>query len=197
MAARQPARRSLVRAGRAVGARLPASRPASNSATPRAAGRLPEAGRANTSTLHEKLEATLPTLPKQTHPEKSTRTSARWNADRGRAQGAKQGDIFTPAMQRLLPPAARPASSAGPTARAIDGRSWTRIRGTDPASRVNSRYPDGVPRCDHAAAGAGGAAEAAARSSSTASSANDLILLDLHAATVVDFIDDALSTVAV
>src|ERR1051326_2642666 len=71
--------------------------------------------------LHKKLEGTLPALPKQTTPQQMDaheRALAKLIQE-GRAT-AKQGDLFTPGMQRLVrrgPPPGFPRRARAPTTR--------------------------------------------------------------------------------
>lgn len=94
--------------------------------------------------LHQKLEATLPSLPKETTPaviDKHQRALAQLMVEA--RKGAKQGDIITPATQvvfrRLL-------------ARVFAGKEGRELKGTildeNPGNvglTVNGRYPDEIP----------------------------------------------------
>src|SRR5512140_1271241 len=60
-------------------------------------------------TLHKKLEGTLPALPKQTNPtEVDTHERALAKLIQENRADAKQGDLFTPAMQGLVRKLLRP-----------------------------------------------------------------------------------------
>jgi hypothetical protein len=141
------------------------------------------------SELHKRLESTLPPLPNDADPaaieahqrslEKLLRTERR---------NAKQGDILTPAARRHL---------RGMLAKVLNGPDGASLKATimdeNPgkiALSVNSRYPDGIPvstvppqvlavlprlpeELEYRFIG------------------NRLILLDVHAYTVVDYMDDA------
>jgi hypothetical protein len=95
--------------------------------------------------LHRKLEATIPALPKQASPQQvdaHERALAKLIQD-ARAS-AKPGDIFDPAMQRLVRRLLAPV---------FTGRSGAQIKSeiTDNEYKgsvklvVNGRYPDDVP----------------------------------------------------
>ena len=95
--------------------------------------------------LHKKLEATLPKLPEQTDPyqmDKHQRAMLRLMQEARKT--AKQGDLFTPAMQRLV------RKLLGPVFSGADGRQL-RAEIFDNESKagvklaVNARYPDEVP----------------------------------------------------
>lgn len=95
--------------------------------------------------LHKKLEATIPTLPKQTTPQQvdaHERALAKL-IQQARAD-AKPGDIFTPAMQRFVRRLLAPV---------FTGKSGAQIKSeiTDNEYKgsvklvVNGRYPDEIP----------------------------------------------------
>jgi hypothetical protein len=94
--------------------------------------------------LHKKLEATLPSLPEQTDPitiDKHQRALA--SLIQTARKGAKQGDIFVPAMQRLVRTLLRPI---------FQGADGLQIKKEildaeykDVKLVVNARYPDEVP----------------------------------------------------
>lgn len=95
--------------------------------------------------LHKKLEGTLPKLPEQTNPyeiDKHQRALSRLIQEA--RKNAKQGDLFTPAMQRLV------RQLLVPVFRGADGRQLraeifdNEFKGTV-AVAVNARYPDEVP----------------------------------------------------
>lgn len=95
--------------------------------------------------VHRKLEATLPALPKQTDPariDQHQRALARLIQE-ARAQ-AKPGDIFTPAMQRLvrdlLRPMFRGADGEQIKSEILDNEYKGNVK-----LAVNGRYPDEVP----------------------------------------------------
>jgi hypothetical protein len=95
--------------------------------------------------VHRKLEATLPELPKQTDPaqiDKHQRALARLIQEA--RKHAKPGDIFTPAMQRLVRDILRPVF------RGADGQQIkSEILDNEFKGNVklvaNGRYPDEVP----------------------------------------------------
>jgi hypothetical protein len=94
--------------------------------------------------LHKKVEGTLPALPKQTDPttiDKHQRALAL--LVQAARKGARQGDIFVPAMQRLVRTLLRPI---------FQGADGIQIKNEildaeykDVKLVVNGRYPDEVP----------------------------------------------------
>jgi hypothetical protein len=95
--------------------------------------------------LHKKLEDTLPKLPQQTDPKTiDTHQRALLALMQDARKTARPGDIFTPAMQRLIRDILRPVF-AGPDGRQIRAE----ILGDEDTSNVklvvNGRYPDQVP----------------------------------------------------
>ena len=95
--------------------------------------------------VHKKAEGTLPTLPKQTTPQeidKHQRALALLIQDA--RKHAKPGDIFTPAMQRLVRNLLRPIFSgkdgAQIKAEILDNEYKGNVK-----LAVNGRYPDEVP----------------------------------------------------
>jgi hypothetical protein len=95
--------------------------------------------------LHKKLEATLPALPKQTTPQQMDaheRALAKLIQD-GRAS-AKQGDLFTPAMQRLVRRLLAPVFTGRAGAQIKSEITDKEYKGTVKLA-VNGRYPDEVP----------------------------------------------------
>ena len=95
--------------------------------------------------LHKKLEATLPDLAKQTTPEaidKHERALAKLIQDARKT--AKQGDLFTPAMQRLVRNLLRPVFQ-GHDGRQIKAEILDNEYKGNVKLAVNGRYPDEVP----------------------------------------------------
>jgi len=95
--------------------------------------------------LHKKLEATLPKLPAQTDPYQiDSHQRALSRLIQEARKNAKPGDLFTPAMQRLI------RSLLVPVFRGADGRQLraeifdNEFKGNVKLA-VNSRYPDEVP----------------------------------------------------
>ena len=95
--------------------------------------------------LHKKLEGTLPKLPEQTNPyeiDRHQRALSRLIQDARKT--AKQGDLFTPAMQRLvrnlLLPVFRGADGKQLRAEIFDNEYKGNVK-----LAVNARYPDEVP----------------------------------------------------
>jgi len=95
--------------------------------------------------LHKKLEGTLPSLPKQTDPKQiDTHERALGKLIQAQRASAKQGDIFTPAMQRLvrslLAPVFRGKEGAQIRAEILDNEYKGSVK-----LAPNARYPDEVP----------------------------------------------------
>ena len=95
--------------------------------------------------LHKKLEATLPKLPDRADPyqmDKHQRAMLRLLQEARKT--AKQGDVFTPAMQRLVRSLLVPVFS-GPDGRQLRAEIFdNEYKGTVKVA-VNARYPDEVP----------------------------------------------------
>lgn len=95
--------------------------------------------------VHKKLEDTLPKLPAQTDPyqiDTHQRALARLIQDA--RKHAKQGDLFTPAMQRLVRTLLRPIFS-GPDGRQLRAEIFDQEDRGNVTVAVNARYPDQVP----------------------------------------------------
>jgi len=95
--------------------------------------------------LHRKLESTLPDLPKQTNPteiDKHERALLRLIQE-GR-KNAKPGDLFTPAMQRLIRNILRPVFR-GKDGQQIKNEILDNEYKGSVKLVVNGRYPDEVP----------------------------------------------------
>lgn len=95
--------------------------------------------------LHKKLEGTLPALPKQTTPQQMDaheRALAKLIQE-GRAT-AKQGDLFTPGMQRLVRRLHAPVFTGRAGAQIKAEITDKEYKGTVKLA-VNGRYPDEVP----------------------------------------------------
>lgn len=95
--------------------------------------------------VHRKLEDTLPKLPAQTDPyqiDKHQRALARLIQEA--RKHAKQGDLFTPAMQRLVRNLLRPIFR-GPDGRQLRAEIFDNEYRGHVTIAVNARYPDEVP----------------------------------------------------
>ena len=95
--------------------------------------------------LHKKLEATLPKLPEQTDPyqiDKHQRALSRLIQEA--RKNAKPGDLFTPAMQRLIRSLLVPVFS-GADGRQLRAEIFDNEYKGGVKLAVNSRYPDEVP----------------------------------------------------
>ena len=95
--------------------------------------------------LHKKLEGTLPKLPTQTDPVQiDTHQRALSRLIQEARKTAKQGDLFTPPMQRLVRKILRPVFQ-GADGRQIKAEILdNEFKGTVKLA-VNGRYPDEVP----------------------------------------------------
>lgn len=95
--------------------------------------------------LHKKLEDTLPPLPRQTTPAQiDTHQRALSRLIQEARKGAKQGDLFTPAMQRLVRALLRPMFR-GPDGQQIKKEILDNEYTGSVKLAVNGRYPDEVP----------------------------------------------------
>ena len=95
--------------------------------------------------LHKKLESTLPGLPKQTDPitiDKHQRGLAQ--LIQATRKGAKQGDVFHPAMQRLVRTLLRPIFQGADGIQIKNEILDNEYKGTVKLV-ANGRYPDEVP----------------------------------------------------
>ena len=95
--------------------------------------------------LRKKLESTLPPLPKQTNPtevDAHERTMA--ELIRKARANAKQGDLFTPAMQAVVRKLLQPIFH-GPGGQHIRNEILDNEYKGSVALQVNGRYPDRVP----------------------------------------------------
>jgi hypothetical protein len=95
--------------------------------------------------LHKKAEATLPPLPKQTDPNQiDTHERALAKLIQAARAGARPGDLFSPAMQRLvrrlLVPVFRGRDGAQIKSEILDNEYKGSVQ-----LKVNGRYPDEVP----------------------------------------------------
>lgn len=141
------------------------------------------------SELHRKLEATLPALPKETTPEViEEHQRALEKLIRAERRNAAHGDIITPATRRLF----RRLLS-----RVFAGNEGQELRATilddNPgkiALTANSRYPDGVP-LSTVPPQVLSALPKLPEELEYRFIGERLILLDAHAHTIADFMDDA------
>jgi hypothetical protein len=141
--------------------------------------------------LHKKLEATLPARPEKATPAQveAHETALAKLIVQARSQ-AKQGDIFPqPIRAYFRRQIAR--ALAGPEGRAIR-QSLMEDNPGRVQLRVNSRLPDGVPLTTMSPAILGALPKLPEHLEYRFIGAR-LVLLDLHAQLVVDYIDEALS----
>jgi hypothetical protein len=95
--------------------------------------------------LHRKLEDTIPKLSKQTTPEEIDRHErALAKLIQEARKDAKQGDLLTPAMQRLIRRLLRPIFAGRGSAQIKDEIMDREFKGNVKLA-VNARYPDEVP----------------------------------------------------
>ena len=95
--------------------------------------------------LHRKLEATLPKLSTQTNPhEIDAHERALGKLMQEGRKTAKPGDIFTPAMQRVIRTLFKPIF-AGPEGTQIKNEILDKEYKGNAKLVVNARYPDDVP----------------------------------------------------
>lgn len=95
--------------------------------------------------LHRKLERTLPALPKQTDPTTiDTHQRSLSRLIQAARRGAKQGDVFRPAMQRLVRRLLRPIFQGADGLQIKNEILDNEYKGNVKVL-VNGRYPDEVP----------------------------------------------------
>lgn len=95
--------------------------------------------------VHRKFEATLPQLSKQMDPkEMDTHERALAKLIQDARKDAKQGDIFSPAIQRVVRTLFRPIFSGKAGAQIKDEITDKEYKGSVKLE-VNGRYPDDVP----------------------------------------------------
>jgi hypothetical protein len=95
--------------------------------------------------LHRKLEGTLPALPDQTTPARiDTHQRALSRLIQDARKHARQGDLFVPAMQRLVRAILRPVFR-GPDGQQIKKEIIDNEYTGAVKLAVNGRYPDEVP----------------------------------------------------
>lgn len=95
--------------------------------------------------LHRKLEDTLPHLPKQTTPQEvDGHERALAKLIQAQRTSAKQGDLFTPAMARLVRSLLRPVFQGRGSAQIKKEILDNEYKGDAPVT-INGRYPDQVP----------------------------------------------------
>jgi hypothetical protein len=95
--------------------------------------------------LHKKLDGTIPSLPKEASPQQIDEHQRALGRliEQNRA-GAKRGDIFTPAMERI----ARKLLAnifGGPDGEQLKREIFEEYNQRDIVPKINGRYPDEVP----------------------------------------------------
>ncbi len=159
--------------------------------TRQGAGGLSRGGRASTSSCTRSSRPRCRDVPKEATPQQIDQhqralAALIQAARKGAAPGRHLRRDSRPVIRKLLV-----GVFAGPTASSCARRSRTRTPDR-PSSCRSTAATRTRSRCRHAAAGAAGAAASCRRSSNTASSARPLILLDVHAHIIVDFMTDAM-----
>jgi hypothetical protein len=140
--------------------------------------------------LHQKLENTLPKLPKQTTPQDMDaheRALAKLLQD-GRT-GVKRGDVLTPAMQRVVRNLLRPIFAGKAGAQIKDEIIDKEYKGSVTLA-VNARYPDEVP-VSTVPPQVLAALPKLPEELEYRFIRNSLIIFDSHAHIIVDFMDRA------
>jgi hypothetical protein len=140
--------------------------------------------------LHQKLEGTLPSLPKETTPQViDTHQRALEKLIREARKNAKPADIFTPATQRVFRQV---------LTRVFSGKQGQELKGTvmdeNPgklALTVNSRYPDEVPMSTVPPQVLSSLPKLP-EELEYRFIGNRLILLDVHSHTIADYMDNAI-----
>ncbi len=140
--------------------------------------------------LHAKLEATLPSLPKETTPQViDTHQRALAKLIREARKTAKPGDIFTPDTQRAFRQV---------LTRVFSGKQGQELKGTvmdenpgNIALTVNSRYPDEVPMSTVPPQVLSSLPKLP-EELEYRFIGNRLILLDVHSHTIADYMDKAI-----
>lgn len=140
--------------------------------------------------LHERLEATLPPLPKETTPaiaDKHQRQLA--SLIQAERKTARRGDIFTPDAERAIK-AVLAKAFAGPDGRQLRASIMDENPG-EVKLAVNARYPDEIPLSTVPPQVLSALPKLPA-DVEYRFIGDRLILLDVHAHMIVDYIDNAL-----
>ena len=140
--------------------------------------------------LHKKLEKTLPALPKQTDPitiDKHQRALAQ--LIQAARKGAKPGEVFHPAMQRLVRTLLRPIFQ-GPDGAQIKNEILDNEYKGNVRLLVNARYPDEVP-ISTVPPQVLGQLPKLEEELEYRFIKNNMILFDSHAHLIVDFVERA------
>ena len=140
--------------------------------------------------LHNTLEATLPSLPKEANPQQiDQHQRSLLRLLQGARRGAKQGDLFTPDIRRVV------RRLMAQVFGGADGRQLRdSINDENPGPlriAVNSRYPDAVPLSTVPPQVLAGMPKLPDELEYRFLGRR-LILMDVHAHAIVDFIDNAL-----
>ncbi|HJR58588.1 MAG TPA: hypothetical protein VJ813_04300 [Vicinamibacterales bacterium] len=139
--------------------------------------------------MHKRLEATLPKLPKETTPEAiNAHQRALEKLIRAERKAAKQGDLITPATRRVFRQLLARVFS-GPEGRELKGT----ILDENPGNiglTVNARYPDQIP-LSTVPPQVLASLPKLPEDLEYRFIGERLILLDVHAHTIADFMDNA------
>jgi hypothetical protein len=142
--------------------------------------------------LHKKLEATIPSLPKEATPQQidqHQRALGRLIAQ-GRT-GAKRGDIFTPGMEQI----ARKLLAdifRGPGGAQMKREIFEEYEQRDIKPVVNGRYPDEIPLSTVPPQVLAGLPKLPDEQLQYRFVGTNLILLDPHAHIIADFVERAI-----
>jgi len=142
--------------------------------------------------LHKKLEATIPSLPKEATPQQidqHQRALGRLIAQ-GRT-GAKRGDIFTPGMEQI----ARKLLAdifRGPGGAQMKREIFEEYEQRDIKPVVNGRYPDEIPLSTVPPQVLAGLPKLPDEQLEYRFVGTNLILLDPHAHIIADFVERAI-----
>jgi hypothetical protein len=140
-------------------------------------------------TLHRKLEASLPHLPKEATPQQIDKNQrALGEMIRQGRKGAKQGDLFTPESQAVIKKLLAKVFG-GPDGPALKASIMDENPGV-PKIVVNDRYPDAVPLSTIPPQVLEGLPKLP-EEMEFRFVGNALVLMDVHAHIIADFIPDA------
>jgi hypothetical protein len=144
--------------------------------------------------VHQKLEASLPHLPKEATPQQIDKNQRALGQKIQEARkGAKQGDLFTPESQAVIKKLLAKVFG-GPDGAALKASIMDENPGV-PKIVVNERYPDAVPLSTIPPQVLQGLPKLP-EEMEFRFVGNTLVLMDVHAHIIADFIPDAFPHVA-
>jgi hypothetical protein len=139
--------------------------------------------------MHQKLEASLPHLPKEATPEQIDRNQrALGELIRNARSGARQGDLYTPESQAVIKKLLAKVFG-GPDGAALKASIMDENPGV-PKIVVNDRYPDTIPLSTIPPQVLQGLPKLP-EEMEFRFVGNTLVLMDVHAHVIADFIPDA------